>query len=1458
MIDLTILRSHLTGLGTPLILLASDAPLPQALRDLLGSMPAASLSLTSLPDGITIDAGRLTVSGPARGDWPVEGFPGLTVSLTTAVLVIRGDDTAPIATAQVTGTLALGRERVAVRLVPDLLGKAAGWRLTLTGAVAAMSATDLLLLGLDDPGLGDSGLSLLDSAVVFDPARFALTFFPGTGVSPSYTFTLTVAGARWAPLPSLPSVDAVDIVAYVLPGAYTVELVAELSIDGVRVDVGVSVGPRPQWTVFIRPPEGGSLPGLAALVGLLSGADEGLAEQTRTSLGTVSDDSSGFDAAITAVTAGLSWKAPSLDYVEIDSVLTLRGLKLAVSLLLPDITLRGSLYQGQAAYVAAVLASFGLPTDRVPAKLAVTAVDFSAQPGSSVYRLAMTVDELWDVGPLTLQEVAFSVAYSPFDQFTVSVAGILGLGERTRVRVSGGHSAQTGWSFSGVTDQGALLDIGDVLAKLAGTFGIDTVPGALRTLTLTEVSASFVSVTGAFSLTCAGYLEIGGTVLTLRVSADVTRGSTGREDPSAVTGSKGYTARFHGLLTYGDLDFDVLFDLAGPGAETFVATYSHSGDAARVDLRDLIAELSADAAAEVPAGLSVGLTDVKFVRTKPSATAPATFVLGLDLSAAVSLTGLPVVGPHLPPDTTLAVENLQILYASTPLPADTTARVNALLGSKIVPLPTAGLAGGAALLVQVALGATRQTISLGVAPASTPTTPSLTANATAPATAAATVAAPSAAVATADGAHWVEVGRAFGPARIERVGLAYRQGEEAKVALLLDGSISVAGVTLSLAGLAVGVSMSNPLAVPSFELSGLGLAYVSGPLRIGGAFLKGQITYENQKYTAYSGSAQVRTEQFGLAAIGSYARLPEGPSLFVYAVLDAALGGPPVFFVRGLAAGFGYNRRLVPPAIADVASFPLVAQAVGGTQPGTPLADALATLASYLPPSPGDRFLAIGVRFTSFEMIDSFVLLVVGFGHRFELDVLGLSTLILPAADAAQAGMTPIAEVQLALRATLVPAEGRLQVTAQLTPNSFLLSRACHLTGGFAFSTWWGEENHGDFVLTVGGYHPHFRVPSHYPVVPRLGFSWQVSPQLALTGGAYFALTPGALMAGGNVSATWKDSALAAWFDASFDFLIAWQPYHYEANLHVSVRASYTFSDFGNSTISAHVGADVRLWGPEFAGTATIDLDVTSVTVSFGAGEKGALRAVPWSRFRKAMLPDTITTVALSGGTTPDGGTGLGAVDPAKLELVTDSLVPSTAAYRPGQDGQVELPSGSATTHFGIGPLGAAPGLVRTEHHITIVRKVSRGDGTFDLVAAGDRFHYEPVLKNLPFALWGTKLTPALSDPRLISQLLTGYTIRPVPPDEPAAPPWVTRSALQDATPLTAGDVFQPAVPPSFTADDGGPEHWEEEIVRGLTDPTVADARAAVVHAVLSGSDIDLNGADATGFHATPQVGSYA
>ena len=236
---------------------------------------------------------------------------------------------------------------------------------------------------------------------------------------------------------------------------------------------------------------------------------------------------------------------------------------------------------------------------------------------------------------------------------------------------------------------------------------------------------------------------------------------------------------------------------------------------------------------------------------------------------------------------------------------------------------------------------------------------------------------------------WFQLQKNFGPVHIQKVGLKYSGGD---LYFELDASLTAAGLSLSLIDLGVGSSLSS--FSPVFSLDGLGIDFQKDNMPIEGIFLREQVKQNGRTLTEYNGMALIKTETFSLSAMGSYADYEGHPSLFLYAVLDEPLGGPPFFFVEGLAAGFGYNRNLVMPTIDQVQNFPLVVEAMNGASPPANAQDvttALARLNSWIPPQAGEEFLAIGVKFSSFKMIDSFAVLTVKFGQSLEVNVLGLS-----------------------------------------------------------------------------------------------------------------------------------------------------------------------------------------------------------------------------------------------------------------------------------------------------------------------------------------------------------------------------------------------------------------------------------------------------------------------------------
>ena len=155
----------------------------------------------------------------------------------------------------------------------------------------------------------------------------------------------------------------------------------------------------------------------------------------------------------------------------------------------------------------------------------------------------------------------------------------------------------------------------------------------------------------------------------------------------------------------------------------------------------------------------------------------------------------------------------------------------------------------------------------------------------------------------------------------------------------------------------------------------------------------------------------------------------------------------------------------------------------------------------------------------------------------------------------------PIVYLEITLEAQVKPSAGLVAVDGRITPASFLFAKAVRITGGFAFYIWFAGDHEGDFVISIGGYHPRYKKPDHYPVVPRLQLAYQTG-NLSVIGQSYLALTPSMLMAGLRIDATWNTAALSAWFSAGIDFLLGWRPFHYEADAYVHIGVSLTIDLF--------------------------------------------------------------------------------------------------------------------------------------------------------------------------------------------------------------------------------------------------------------------------------------------------------
>jgi len=921
----------------------------------------------------------------------------------------------------------------------------------------------------------------------------------------------------------------------------------------------------------------------------------------------------------------------------------------------------------------------------------------------------------------------------------------VGIGQ-TKILVDakiGNTSGATALDFKGQIK--GDVPIGRLIQDIKNTrgFGLSAaipIPKPIESLTLRNLMVEFNTATKNFTFSGDAVFDVSGNQVDINVIVEVKK-----------TGNT-YNVSFRGKLKVANVELDVSFERSSTES-ILAATYKPKDGTIlpSLTLNELVRPLAGDSLSSSLPDLKVSLKNMLLGIDKTAGTSTK-FLLKVDTGVAANLNHLPVVGHAFSSDTEFKIDNLGLVITNTNW---TTANLTAL--NNVLPIGTAPLlTTPITKRIDVSTAEVNLDLSswgLGNTVQGEITSAFNTTNTTAGTN---TATNPPATQPSPRPGKWFKVDKTLGPVTIKRVGVL-PQGKT--IFFVIDGDLALAGLEMEARGLGIGFDLAHNYK-PSFHLDGMGIEIKKGSVEIGGAFLHNQLTYQGETVDQYSGGLVVKLPKFAVMALGSYAKVKGQASVFIYAAVDATLATfLDIVSLTGVALGFGYNRRLNVPPLDQVASFPLVADAIGGqNSPNTDtnLLDKLDQMSRYAPISLGDVFFAIGIKVTLAELVDAFAMVTLSFGHHFRVDILGIATMVLPPDTP-----NPLAEIQLALKASLNPDIGLMSVEGRLTPNSFVISRDCHLTGGFAFYNWFTGLYAGDFVMSIGGYHPSFRVPPHYPRVPRLGFNWNVTSHLNLKGGMYAAMVPHAFMAGGDLNAIFSASHVDAWFRVGAHFLISWKPLHYDirAYMEVGARVSFLFIH-----ITVHIGANLHVYGPKFGGTARLHLGPIHVTVSFGGNNPG-LQPVAWSEFRRSFLPKSAKAFA-----TVNARSGLikkvtfesnewWVINPKEFKLTTGSVVPTkerrlvkTIAIDKTKTFTTQTYNGN----IGISPMDLPANNLQTIQEITI-RRIS---GTTDEIVTED-FKYSLVRKNVPTGLWGTRLSRDLNGTRLVRNVVTGFEILP-------------------------------------------------------------------------------------------------
>ncbi|NER94137.1 MAG: hypothetical protein F6J86_09920 [Symploca sp. SIO1B1] len=994
---------------------------------------------------------------------------------------------------------------------------------------------------------------------------------------------------------------------------------------------------------------------------------------------------------------------------------------------------------------------------------------FWANVNQSNYSFSTSLTSNWDIlgtGVLHLESLSCAFSYTP-QQKSGNVSAILNLGGvGLVVHASARSGVDTTWSFAGgmVTSNTTLSQVSSDLATKFGMASNEFHPlDVVDDLQLTNLTTTFTLGSHKdFSFTCAGDVP--------NLSIDSFQVDVHLQSSSGSS----YSKDFSGELTIKGKTFTVFFEANAQGnASCFIATYE--GDET-LSIHDLIQDLFPDLLSNISADVSIDLKEVLIAYYKQDSTSQFLVRIGLSTSS-IDLSSLPLIS-DISPDFQVGVNKLYIVFASAVFTPTMLELLNQGLHShapSAPPLPTQTVAKGFLILADVKLGTATEQFSLVAASGQATSEQEQALSLVSATDEAVGFSSPS------SNCWWYNLNKSIGPLYLSRVGLTWSSAKS-EVEVLLDASFMVGILTVSLEGLGFGFTPSTTGFTGTLLLPfGLDVTYHTGPIEISGGLL-----HTNNEYI---GELIIEAEAFNLVAMGAYGTVKSHPSLFIFLMMnDPPLGGPPFFFITGVSAGFGYNSQInLPSKPQDVVSFIFVEGALpqgsGNPFSSSDLSNpdsALTKLGSTVQPSYGEYWVAAGLNFTVFKFVEADVLLTVAFGNDLEIALLGQAIASIPPPEEGK-DIPTIAKIEVDLMIRVAPmAEGNdpvFALDAILGTSSYLLSPDCHLTGGLAFYIW----SSGDFVITLGGYHPKFQKPQKYPSIPRLGFNWQISGQLSITGGIYFALTPAALMAGESLSATWHSGGIKAWFDASANFIMYWHPFHFDLSVSVSIGVSVSIHIlFIHKTISVHVGASLDLWGPPFGGVAHVHMWVVSFSIHFGSSTNSA-PALSWNEFKQQFLPHNSTThqplickVKVVGGLIRDDATYGSIINPLQFAIETHTAVPATTVQLVAQtittvnytlDGQ--LPSWTKT--LGIPSMDQQN--ISSNHTLYFEKKESNTFQSYN-TQAYQRLNFEAVLSDSPAALWNNSPPNALTDTTL-SNTLTGIKLTPKPltPDQTQSVP---------------------------------------------------------------------------------------
>ncbi|MFD3992940.1 DUF6603 domain-containing protein [Streptomyces sp. NPDC058583] len=390
---------------------------------------------------------------------------------------------------------------------------------------------------------------------------------------------------------------------------------------------------------------------------------------------------------------------------------------------------------------------------------------------------------------------------------------------------------------------------------------------------------------------------------------------------------------------------------------------------------------------------------------------------------------------------------------------------------------------------------------------------------------------------------------------------------------LADAAVDGAGLEVRPAGAGYTAALVPP--------RGLGLTLAVGPAK-GSGFLA---EHDGQ----YRGALSLSLGVVEVQAFGILDTRPVSVLVAMSAEFTPAIELGLAFTLNAVGGLLGIGRALDRAGLAEVVQSGHLDDLLFPADAAAAAPRILASLGAVFPARPGSTVVGPMFRLgwgrpVSFLTADVGVVLELPSGV---VGILGRLRVALPAPQA------PILDLRASVAGVVDAANGLVEINASLAGSRLLTSS---IDGGLALRAKSGQD--ATFILSAGGFHPRFTPPAGFPTPKRLTIPIADSPLLRIVFTGYFALTPGTVQAGAELSAVIGSRSTGVSGRLSFDALVRWEP---SFGVMLDLGGSFALRFAGETLCS--VGLRVHVEGPtpcwNVAGRASVSFLFFDVSFPF-------------------------------------------------------------------------------------------------------------------------------------------------------------------------------------------------------------------------------------------------------------------